>query len=61
MTKNKFKRLLDSMERFQNLNKEDMLDFVETCRRLLVYQAYEELKENKHFKRLFDEKEKENL
>ena len=61
MTKNRFNRLLESMERFQNLNKSDMDDFVETCRRLLVYQAYAELSGVETPKLLFDEKDKEEV
>jgi len=40
MTRDKFKRLLEEMERYGRLNESEMPDFIETCRRLLIYHLY---------------------
>ena len=40
MTRDKFKRVLDEMERYKRINDSEINAFVETCRRLIIYHLY---------------------
>jgi len=40
MTKNKFKTILNGLEKNKNINESEIQDFVETCRKLIIYHLY---------------------
>jgi hypothetical protein len=58
MTQDKFKKLLEEMEKGEKVNESEVPDFVQTCRMLLVCYIYAfDLQKTKDITRVFDKKE----